>query len=107
MSKALDKDPAIFDVLDRLRLRLGSDCFVVTDHWEPDLCAVGISSPSNPGVLVYISTYNESPNRYGYELETPPPAGSDALYEVAGRGSDISFEELANVVADHLSRADQ
>ncbi len=68
---ALDKDPAILAALDRLRSRLGSNAFVITDNWELDLCAVGIASPHDPGVLVYISTYGEPPGRFGYELELP------------------------------------
>jgi hypothetical protein len=106
MAKALDKDPAIIAVLDRLRSRLGPAAFVLADHWEPDLCAVGIASPHDPGVLVYISTYAEPPGCFGYELELPSPPGSDELYDVAGRGSGLSFEELVGVVTGHLSRAE-
>ncbi len=103
---ALDKDPAILAALDRLRSRLGSNAFVITDNWELDLCAVGIASPHDPGVLVYISTYGEPPGRFGYELELPPPPGDDFPYLFAGAGSDVSFEELAGVVAGHLKRAE-
>jgi hypothetical protein len=106
MGATLDKDPAIIAVLDRLRSRLGPDTFVLADHWESDLCAVGIASPRDPGVLVHISTYAEPPECFGYELELPPPPCSDALYQVAGRGSGLSFDELASVVAGHLGRAE-
>ena len=103
---ALDKDPAILAALDRLRSRLGPDAFVVADHWEPDLCAVGIVSPHNAGVLGYISCYGEPPGRFGYELELPSPPGEDIPYQVAGTGSGVSFEELAGVVAGHLKHAE-
>jgi hypothetical protein len=103
---AIDKDPAILVVLDRLRSRLGPSAFVLADHWESDLCAVGIASPRNPGVLVYISCHREQPERFGYELELPPPPGDDFPYQVAGTGSGVSFEELAAVVADHLKHAE-
>ncbi len=106
MAKALDKDPAIITVLDRLWSRFGRDAFIVADHWELDLCAVGIASPRNPGVLVYISCYGEVPHRYGYELELPPPPGDDFPYQVAGTGSGLSFEQLLGVVAGHLKRAE-
>jgi len=103
---ALDKDPIILAVLDRLRARLGPGAFVHADHWESDLCAVGIASPRDPGVLVYISCFGEPPGRFGYELELPPAPGEDFPYQVAGTGSGLSFEELAGVVAGHLKRAD-
>ena len=101
----LNKGPSILSVLDRLWERLGPGAFVVLDHWEPDLCAVGIASPFDPGVLVYISCYGEPREGFGYELELPPLPGSKSLYRVAGRGSGVSFEELASVVGGHLKHA--
>jgi hypothetical protein len=101
----LDKDPAILDALDQLRSRLGPDAFVLADHWEADLCAVGIASPRDPGVLVYISCYGAPAGRFAYELELTPPPGSEFPYEVAGLGSGVSFEELVRVVAGHLNLA--
>lgn len=106
MAKALDKDRTIVTVLDRLWSRLGPYAFVVADHWEADLCAVGIASPRNTGVLVYISTYAEPTGCFGYELELPRPPGDDMPYQVAGRGSGVSFEELAAIVAGHLKQAE-
>ncbi|QJW93323.1 hypothetical protein FTUN_0829 [Frigoriglobus tundricola] len=102
-----DKNSSILEVLDRLWSRLGPEAFVLTDHWEADPWAVGISSPSVPGVLVYISTYAEPPGRFGYELELPPPVSSESRNELAGRGSGVSFEELARVVASHMRRAER
>lgn len=101
---ALEKDATIHAALEQLWARLGSDAFVVTDHWDSDLCAIGISSPRNRGVLVFISCYGNQPGRYGYELELPAQT-DDFPYQVAGRASDVSFEELARVVAHHLRGA--
>jgi hypothetical protein len=53
-------------------------------------------------VLVYISTFGEGAGRFGYELELPPPPGCEMPYQVAGRRSGVSFEELARAVAEHL-----
>jgi hypothetical protein len=101
-----DKDPAILAVLDRLWSRLGSDAFVMLDHWKSDLCAVGIASPHNHCVLIYISCLGKLPDHFMYELELPPQSGDDFPYQVAGTGSEVSFEELAGVVAGHLKLAD-
>jgi hypothetical protein len=102
MDAPLHKEPAILDVLRRLQSRFGSGAFVVADHWEQDLCAVGIADPCEPGLLVYISIFGEEVGRFGYELELPPPPGCETPYQVAGRGSGLSFEELTRVVAKHL-----
>ena len=107
MGGALDKDPTILTVLDRLAERLGADAFVLADHWDLDLCAVGIASPHNRGVLVYISCYGEKIGHFGYELELPALPDDDLPYRVVGTGSGVSFEELADVVAHHLNRAER
>ncbi len=106
MSAALDKDPAILAVLDRLWSRLGPDAFVLADHWESDLCAVGIASPRNRGVLAYLSTYAELPERFYVELELPPLLGDDFPYQVASRFDGLDFECLVSVVGKHLAEAD-
>ena len=101
----LDKDPAILAALDHLRSTLGPEAFVLADYWEGDLCAVGIASPRDPGVLAYISCFGEPPGRFWYELELPPPPGDEFPYQVAGTGSGLSIEELAAVVGGHLDLA--
>ena len=106
MDAELEKEPAILAVLDRLRLTLGRHAFVLADHWESDVCAVGIASPQNSGVLVYIACYRETPGYYDFELELPPLPDDDFVYRVAGIGSGVSFEELAGVVAGHLKHAE-
>ena len=50
----MEKDATVTELLSWLRQRLGNK-FVVTDHWDADLCAVGISAPNDPAQLVYIS----------------------------------------------------
>ena len=104
MPVELIKDPVVLDVLDRLRSWLGPDAFVVVDHWEADLCAIGVASPRNVQVLVYISCLSDQPGQFWYVLEVPPVPGSDRLYEEVGHESGVSFEELAMRVAQHLAR---
>ncbi len=101
----LNKDISIRRMLARLARRLGCQRFDIVDHWEIDLCAIGIASPRNHGVLVYISTYRKHPTRYDVELELPPTPGNDFPYEVASRHSNLTFEELVRVVRAHLAWA--
>ena len=102
MASPLNKHPAILDLIARLRERLGPDAFTITDHWESDLAAIGISSPRNAGVLAYLSCYGEPDGRFNVELELPPSPGDDVPYQVAGRYWDLDFETLASIVSDHL-----
>ena len=98
----LDKDPAILAAIDGLLSQLGLDEFVLADHWEQDLCAVGVASPRDPSVLAYISCYGEPPGRFSDELEMSVPPGDGIPYRVVATGSDITLKESAVVGAGHL-----
>jgi hypothetical protein len=73
---ALQKHKSITELLDRLRTRLGTAAFDVIDHWEGDLCAVGVARPDEHGILVYVSTFGEPEGSYFVSLELPPPSWS-------------------------------
>src|SRR4051794_13117616 len=91
MSAVLDKDPRIIGMLERLRTALGAGAFDVVDHWSAEFDAVGIASPRNHQVLVYIAV---SADGFHAELELPARPGDVFPYKVAGRHSDMSFEKL-------------
>ncbi|MFL5540244.1 MAG: hypothetical protein ACJ8J0_14740 [Longimicrobiaceae bacterium] len=98
------KDASITGVVAQLGARLGDGAFVVTDHWEADRCAIGLSAPGDPGRLVYISTSGKPPGRYDVSLELPAAPGADLPYQPAGDRSDLDVETLTSVVGRHLVR---
>jgi len=75
----MEKDATIAELLSWLRQRLGNK-LVVTDHWDADLCAVGISAPD----------------------ESAPLPGSDAPYQTVGQFQAVTREDLLQIVEDHL-----
>ena len=97
----VEKDFTIIDLVNWLRERLG-DAFAITDHWEADFSAIGLSAPSDPKQLVYILTRGRPKNRYAAQLETSPPAGSDFLYNTVGKFESLSREELLAIIVKHL-----
>jgi len=46
----------------------GPAAFVLADHWDSDPCAVGVASPRDGGVLVYITCHGERPDRFPTRL---------------------------------------
>ncbi|HTN99286.1 MAG TPA: hypothetical protein VL068_01320 [Microthrixaceae bacterium] len=71
------------------------------NHWDGDDCAVGIARSGIPRRLVYVSTFEKSPDRYAYECETPVgPNDSDC--EVVWRSDDVTYDELLQVIEGHL-----
>jgi hypothetical protein len=101
MAPTLEKDPSILTLLDRLRDDLGSASFDVVDHWDADLCAIGLGLPANHQVLVYVSTFGSESGRYDYELESPPTSEGE-VYSAAGRGEGCTYEELLGIIKSHM-----
>jgi len=97
----LQKHDAVFEMLTKLERRLGRGKFQIVDHWESDLDAVGVAHPSNRALLAYIAVYG--PEEFYIELEVAPPAGSELPYSVAGDFRSLTFDELAQIVAQHFS----
>jgi hypothetical protein len=95
------KDKSVTDIVHWLEENLHQSLLTV-DHWEPDMCAIGIARPDDQSELVYISTWNRSPNRFFVELETSPSAGSDLPYKIVAQYKDIDRDALLRVVREHL-----
>jgi len=96
----LEKDPQLFDIVERLRQRLGSTAFIVVDHWEADPTAIGVASPTNPRVLAYLAL-STSPGRYHVHLELPADVGSQTPYVNAGQ-FEGDLEDVVTIVGQHL-----
>jgi len=103
------KDPALTDLVERLRRDLGADYFVLADHWEGDLLATGLGRPDDPTVLVYIAMQldatDDGPDyrllgSLFYECELPT---ADGLYEVPDRGDGVGYPEVLAAVSNHLA----
>jgi hypothetical protein len=102
--RALEKDPAILQVLERLAARLGPKTFDIVDHWDCDLTAVGVANPKDHRILAYISTFGMPEGRYIVELELPPEPGRKLPYHIAHTQSGLDFEQLVAKVRTHLAR---
>lgn len=96
---ALIKDASIHQVLRALSETLGGDSFAIADHWDGDLCAIGVGAKSDHRRLVYICTYEKDEGRFDYECEYPPGESGDTSMHV-----DVDFGVLADAVRRHLLR---
>ncbi len=83
------------------RLQVNSRGWRVVDHWEADLCAIGIAKEGSPRFLVYVSTYDRASGRYDYQCETPADSGTDS-YITKASGENVSYRKLLRVMEDHL-----
>ena len=91
-------------VLAKLEKRMGMGAFRITDHWEGDLRAVGISARHDERQLAYIAVGGAGGDeRYFLELETSPAIDCELPYGVCGRYEDLSFEELVGLIVRHFN----
>ncbi len=102
----MDKLPIITDALKRLAADLGVHAFVIADHWKDDHAATAIASPQNPSQLVYFCQSDlDDDTLFDYELETAPVNPNERIYDIAARGSRITYEELREIARKHLDAA--
>jgi hypothetical protein len=66
----ISKDDSIVTLLERLDLQRRG--WTIRDHWDADLCAIGVSSKPYPHRLVYVSTYGKAIGKFDYECEQCP-----------------------------------
>lgn len=96
----LTKDESIRKLVSLLEI--GQRGWVLVDHWEADLCAVGIANGAEPRRLVYVSTYGKAPETYDYECEVPDSKQPTEFRSVES-GENVDFAELNAVLERHLS----
>ena len=100
MTEQIDKDRSILGLLSRLHTELGAKAFDVVDHWDSDLCAIGLAMPADHATLIYVSSYGHPDGEFDYELENAPTTAGD-VYSVAGRGN-ATYVELLGIIRTHL-----
>lgn len=104
-STASPKSKVVFELVDILQVRMGSDAFQVIDHWPDDPMAIGIASPRNGGVLAYVSVTPEANDRYFVCLELPPEGKwEDHPYSPGDEHSGCGIDELVRIISIHLRR---
>ena len=97
----MPKHPSIAALLDRLRAELGPDSFIVVDHWEGALCAIGVAAPGDRQRLMYISTF--PPEDQGFTVEREVASAAAALpYKSEGLVEVPTYALLVDALREHL-----
>lgn len=99
----MEKSAAIRNALKRLGEDLGRHSFVIADHWEDDRIAIAVAASRDTSQLVYFcQSESDDDILFDYELEIAPAKQTNKQYEVAGRGRRVNYEELREIVREHL-----
>lgn len=95
------KDISVKNLLSKLDL--SGKGWKIIDHWDADLCAVGITSECAQGKLVYISTFGKATGTYDYECEYTTGTPDLAGFRTVASGKDVSLITLESVLERWLS----
>ena len=106
-STNLDKTPFLVATVAELHRRLGSGAFAISDHWEADHTAIGLSHPVRPGLLMYLAVSEIDPEAFFVSFETSPSGEwVDHPYLPEEERRVEGLDALADALAAHLRRAD-
>ncbi len=94
----LNKDPKIKLTVKHLADKFGEQRFKIKDHWDGDLCAIGLVD-NEEQYLVYISVYGDE--NFYVSLENLK-TGGDHPYETMGDFDNVNLEGLEKIFARHL-----
>jgi hypothetical protein len=97
----LNKDKTIKLTVKHLADKFGADNFKIKDHWDADLCAIGLTDISER-YLIYFSNYGKIDNDFYVSLENPAEDNSNYPYEPAGDFDHIDLKGLEDLVVKHL-----
>jgi hypothetical protein len=104
----MNKNPALIQTVAELRRRLGHNAFKITDHWDADLFAIGLSSPTDDLKLIYIQLKTKWDDRterlepiddsFWVSLEDASTNEQTSCKEF----DNVSFEKLVVIAQRHL-----
>jgi hypothetical protein len=100
----LQKDKSIIELVDALNL--DEKGWTISDHWDGDMCAIGIASKSRPSLLVYVSTFDLPSGRFYFECEVAEAEG-ELRYASSDSAANVDFAALERKMIDHLGVNDR
>ncbi len=84
------------------RLPISDRGWVVVDHWEGDLSALGIAHTRDLRRLVYVTTWRQSQGRYSYICEVPGETSAPTDFVHGERKEDVDEVTLVDALMRHL-----
>lgn len=97
----MNKDKTILKLLERLKPIIDANKLHIIDHWESDLCAIGLKRNNR---TVYISTYNfinDEPARFDYDLEIADELNENK-FQVLKEGRAVTEDNLIQAISSFL-----
>lgn len=94
------KTDQIQKLTDRLINKFGSTNIVITDYWDGDNSAIGLTDKTNQ-YTVYITDFGKKENQFFVSLENPPTS-KDFPYTPAGDFDNLTADEVEKILATHL-----
>ncbi|OJV28675.1 MAG: hypothetical protein BGO32_02350 [Bacteroidetes bacterium 37-13] len=94
------KTKQIKQLTDHLLEKYGSENIFVTDYWDADNTAIGLTDKTKK-YRVYITDNGRADNVFYVSLENPPTT-EEFLYTHGGDFDNLSAEEVEKILIKHL-----
>ncbi|SRR5258708_2286509 len=97
----MNKDKTILNLIERLKLLIDFSKLHIVDHWEGDLCAIGLKKGNR---TIYISTFkfiNDEAARFDYDLEIADESDEN-IFKVLKEGRAVSEDGLVYAIKSFL-----
>ena len=98
-----EKTQQIKQLTDHLLKKYGSKNIIVTDYWDADNTAIGLSDKTIT-YTVYITVNGRTDNQFYVSLENPPTS-DDFPYTQGDDFDNLSALEVEEIVIKHLEIA--
>ncbi|MBV8663114.1 MAG: hypothetical protein JO107_08420 [Hyphomicrobiales bacterium] len=96
----MNKHRRLVEAITELERILGAG-FAITNRWEADLLATGISNSTKPGFVAYIAL--REPDGFDVAIDGPPRSGSELPYEDHGWFRCANIGEVASILRNFLA----
>jgi len=92
----IKKQKEIIELVNLVNYTFGNDAPTINDHWETDLCAIGLQKNDK---LIYIAAYAHNDYFYECELLVDDP---DVIYIAQDTENNVSKERILEVISDYF-----
>lgn len=102
MTSPRNKDRRLVQLIGAFTEAFGAEAFVLVDHWDTDLSAIGLGRREARSHLVYVSVWRTATNRLSIGFETGSSSGSLLPYAEPALVREVTFEHAVELAAGHL-----
>jgi hypothetical protein len=93
----IQKNREVIEIVELINSIFGNDVLRISDHWEEDLCAIGLQKENK---LIYIACYERGYYFYECEILVDDP---EIIYLPQYSENNISEQQLLKIISNFFN----